>query len=211
MATKPPLTSEKCYNNLIVYITLYIMVYRFTFLSDEVDDFNLIIDADSEATFLELHKTILNSVKFNQDQITSFFMCNDDWEKEQEVTLIEMESSSEYDNLVMESTKLEELLVDEKQKLLYIFDPMFDRAFFGELSEIIPGKSLKEPVCVKLLGHAPEQMKLEDDIDSIIKGGNSIDENFYGDEGFNEDELDEEGFGDMNFDDSSLFSDDGKY
>ena len=39
----------------------------------------------------------------------------------------------------------------------------------------------------------------------------SLDENFYGDEDFELDELDEEGFGEMNFDDSSLFSEDPKF
>lgn len=187
-----------------------IMVYRFTFISDEVDNFRLVIEADSESTFFDLHKILLESVKFSSDQMTSFFICNDEWEKEQEITLIEMDASSEYDNFVMDKTKLDELLYDEKQKLLYVFDPMFDRAFFGELSAIIPGKSLSAPVCVKAEGKAPEQVKLDDNIDNIIKSS-TLDENFYGDEDYDAEELDEEGFGDMNFDDSSLFSDNERY
>ncbi len=186
------------------------MVYRFTFISDEVDNFRLVIEADSESTFFDLHKILLESVKFSSDQMTSFFICNDEWEKEQEITLIEMDASSEYDNFVMDKTKLDELLYDEKQKLLYVFDPMFDRAFFGELSAIIPGKSLSAPVCVKAEGKAPEQVKLDDNIDNIIKSS-TLDENFYGDEDYDAEELDEEGFGDMNFDDSSLFSDNERY
>jgi hypothetical protein len=69
-------------------------------------------------------------------------MCSDSWEKQQEITLVEMDSGSEYDNLVMEDTKLEELFTDEKQKLLYVFDMISDRAFFMELTEIIPEKRL---------------------------------------------------------------------
>lgn len=186
------------------------MVYRFTFLSDEVDDFKRIIDADSEATFFDLHKTLLKSVGYTSDQMTSFFICNDDWEKGQEITLVEMESTSEYDNLVMDKTKLEELLSDEKQKLLYVFDPMFERSFFAELSEIIPSKSLAEPVCVKSQGKAPKQVQEAEDLASGMKAP-TLDENFYGDEDYNDEELNEEGFGDMNFDDSSLFSDEEKY
>jgi hypothetical protein len=185
------------------------MVYKFTLLSDEVDNFVRIITIDSEAKFIDLHNAILDSVNFKKDQMTSFFICSDNWEKGQEVTLVEMESSSEYDNLVMDGTTLEELLVDEKQKLLYIFDMMSDRAFFIELTEIIPGKYLDKPVCISSEGDAPEQILADDGIVAIPKA--SIDEDFYGDEDYELDELDEEGFGEMNFDDSSLFAEDPKF
>jgi len=184
------------------------MIYKFTVLSDEVDNFVRVIKIDPEATFFDLHNTILESVKYDKNQMTSFFICSDEWEKEQEVTLIEMDSSSEYDNLVMDKTKLEELLDDEKQKLLYVFDMISDRAFFIELTEIIPGKSVLKPEVVSTEGNAPQQIMAEEAITVAPKL--NLDENFYGDEDFDIDELDEEGFGDMNFDDSTLFADDSK-
>lgn len=184
------------------------MIYKFTVLSDEVDDFVRIIKIDPEATFFDLHNAILESVKYDKNQMTSFFICSDDWEKGQEVTLIEMDSSSEYDNLVMEDTKLEELISDEKQKLLYVFDMISDRAFFIELTDIIPGKSVSKPEFSSIEGKAPQQILAEEAVSVAPKI--SLDENFYGDEDFDIDELDEEGFGDMNFDDSTLFADDNK-
>jgi hypothetical protein len=141
--------------------------------------------------------------------MTTFFMCSDNWEKGQEVTLVEMESSSEYDNLVMENTKLEELLVDENQKLIYVFDMMSDRVFFMELTDIIPRKNLEKPVCISSEGVAPVQIMADDGITAVSKP--TIDENFYGDEDYELDELDEEGFGEMNFDDNSLFAEDPKF
>lgn len=185
------------------------MVYKFTLLSDEIDDFVRVIKIDPEATFFELHNAILDSVNFEKNLMTTFFLCSDDWEKRQEVTLVEMESSSEYDNLVMEDTKLEELISDEKQKLLYIFDMISERAFFMELTEIIPGKSVDKPVCVVSEGVSPQQVVADDTVTVAPKL--NLDENFYGDEDFDIDELDEEGFGDMNFDDSTLFSEDPKF
>ena len=38
------------------------MVYRFTLISDEVDDFIREIKIDSEATFFDLHEAILLSL-----------------------------------------------------------------------------------------------------------------------------------------------------
>jgi len=186
------------------------MVYKFTLLSDEVDNFVRVITLDSEATFLDLHNSILESVKYEKNQLTTFFICADDWSKGQEVTLMEMESSSEYDNLVMDSTKLEELLSDEGQKLLYVFDMVSDRVFFMELSEIIPLKNLQNAICITSEGEAPVQT-FEDDVITAVAPKTIVDENFYGDEDYELDELDEEGFGEMNFDDSSLFAEDSKF
>ena len=134
------------------------MVFRFILLSDEADDFMREIHIDSEATFLELNDAILDSVGYTKDQITSFFTCDDYWEREQEITLMEMDTSPEYDNLTMPETKLEELLSDDGQKLAFIFDHLNERAFFMELKEIIPGKELKNAVCKVKKGEAPVQV-----------------------------------------------------
>ena len=79
------------------------MIYRFIFVSDEVDNFYREIQIDSEASFLDFHKAILESVGYPDDQMTSFFICEDNWEKREEITREEMNTSSEIDNWVMES------------------------------------------------------------------------------------------------------------
>lgn len=179
------------------------MIYRITLLNDEVDGFKRVFECDSEATFLDLHKALLQSVGYPDDQMTSFFLCNDRWEKGQEVTLVEMENSYEYDNMVMEDTRLSELLTETKQRLLYVFDPMFDRNFFGELSAILPG-TMEGVKCVQSTGKAPKQLETED-ILATSSQSIDMDDDFYGSDQYDQDELDPEGFGDMNFDDSSLF------
>ena len=117
------------------------MIYRFTLISDEADDFIREIQIDPEATFYDFHEAILKSVGYANDQMTSFFICDDDWEKEKEITLEEMDDNPEIDSWVMKDTPISELVEDEKQKLLYVFDYMTERCFFIELSEIITGKS----------------------------------------------------------------------
>jgi len=82
------------------------MVYRFTIISDEVDDFMREIKIDSEATFFDFHKAILKSVDYKDDQMTSFFICDEDWEKEQEITLEDMGSGSDEDTWLMKETRL---------------------------------------------------------------------------------------------------------
>lgn len=170
------------------------MVYRFTIISDEVDNFRREIQIDSDATFLDLHNAILKSANYPNDQMTSFFICDDNWEKETEITLEDMGTSSDIDSWVMEETPLNELLEDEKQHLLYIFDPLADRAFFMELSEIITGKSLSAAECTKSIGDAPQHLLDFDQLMATQVAASTLDDTFGDDEDFDLDELDPEGF-----------------
>ena len=161
------------------------MIFKFLILSDEVDDFAREISIDSEATFLELNDAILESVNYTKDQMTSFFICEDDWEKKTEITL-------------MAETRLSELLEDEKQRLIFVFDNMTERSFFMELREIVPGKNLDKAICSKSKGNPPAQLMDFDELDKISNNTDSgLGENFYGDESFDPSELDEEGYNDL--------------
>ncbi len=184
------------------------MIYQITFSCEEGENFRRVFEADSEATFFDLHKAILESVNYPDDQMTSFFMCNDRWEKEQEVTLIPMDSNFEYDNMVMDSTRLSDLMEEQGQRLIYIFDPMFERYFFGSLKAILPG-TMEGVRCVESKGKAPQQLHTEDPTEGLIgKDGKAdweTDEDFYGDSQYDEGDIDMEGFQDLSFDDGSMF------
>lgn len=173
--------------------TVTTMIYRFTIISDEVDDFVREIQIDPEATFFDLHEAILKAANYTNDQMTSFFICDDEWEKEKEITLEEMDNNPEMDSWIMKETRLNELIEDEKQKLLYVFDYMTERCFFIELSEIITGKEIKGAKCTKKSGEAPKQTV---DFEEMAAGGGSLDldENFYGDQDFDMEDFDAEGF-----------------
>lgn len=170
------------------------MVFRFLILSDEVDDFRREIRIDAGATFGDLHNSILESVGYTKDQMTSFFICDEDWSKKTEITLVEMDSSSEVDSYIMEDTVLEDLLEDEHQKLLYVFDYLTERSFFMELREIIPGQDLAEPEISKSRGEAPPQFVDFNDFDAKTSVNSEVGEEFYGDSEYDMDELDESGF-----------------
>lgn len=170
------------------------MVYKFRILSDEVDNFVREIAIDSEASFLDFHNAILESVEFSKDQITSFFICNYDWEKEKEITLIEMDSSPEVDSWIMETTVLSEMIEDEGQKLLYVFDYLTERSFFIEAFQLIPNKTLANPKCILSEGDAPPQNSEFEEINVVSSGKLTLDDEFYGDQDFDMDELDAEGF-----------------
>ena len=78
------------------------MVSKFVMFSEEVDDFYREIHINSDATFLELHDAVLSSVGYKNDAMTSFVVCDDDWERETEITQVQMDTSSDVDNYVMD-------------------------------------------------------------------------------------------------------------
>lgn len=98
----------------------------------------------------------------------------------------------------MRNTLLSELLEEEKQRMIYVFDPLNERVFFMELTEIIFGEQLEEPVCSRQHGEAPLQYP-ELEVESgqpaaEVKGKMDLDEDFYGDDSYDSEEFDPEGF-----------------
>lgn len=175
------------------------MIYRFILISDEVDDFMREIQIDADATFLDFHKAILQSCGYADDQMTSFTICENGWERVQEITLEDMSTSADEDTYIMAKTRLSEFLEEEKQHLLYTFDPLGSRVFFIELTEIITGKSLKAPKVTRQSGEAPVQQLDFDELFarnpvSVTSSGDSImdDDDMFGD-GIDDEDISLEG------------------
>lgn len=173
------------------------MIYRFTIISNEADDFIREIKINADDTFYTLHRTILSSCNYLDNQFTSFFTCNENWEQEQEI-LLENMGTSRYDEdiYLMKETRLSDLLEDERQRLVYIFDPLTERMFFMELTEISFGEPLKEPICSRKSGNPPVQAVDFEELPQkeSTKVVEDINEDFYGSEGFDDEEFDPEGF-----------------
>lgn len=184
------------------------MVYRFRLVSDEVDNFRREIDIDADATFLTLRNAICESVNYDKNQMNSFFLCEDGWEKDKEITLEDMGSDSSEDVYLMDECILSDFIEDEGQRMIFVFDYLTDRSFFIELKRTEPGKKLQDPVCSLSMGNPPQQFvdldAFEAKIDSkaAAAAAADLDEDFYGAEEFNADEFDAEGFDEMTFDDN---------
>lgn len=178
------------------------MIYKFKIVSDEVNNFLREIEIDSEDDFMSLRTAIFDSVNFSKDELSSFFLCDDDWTMREEITQHDMGALSDQDVWIMAETRLSEMIDEEGQKMMFVFDYLHERAFYMELKEIIPGKIMSAPLCTRKEGKAPIQVK-KLNIDSIttkpsVKSIDDIGLEFYGDSEFDAEEL-EEGFEDLNF------------
>ncbi|MBO4487303.1 MAG: hypothetical protein J5729_02970 [Bacteroidaceae bacterium] len=176
------------------------MLYKIALISDEAEDFFREITIDADATFLSLNKAILEACGYDDSQITSFYTCSEHWDKEHQIVREDMGTSAEDEDLyIMADTRLSELLEEEEQKLIFTFDPANDRVFYLELTDIVTGKSLKNPECTVSRGQAPRQLQGFDlDFSSLGKSDDldpDMDFDNFGSDGYNDDEFDPESFG----------------
>ena len=184
------------------------MIFNFRIVSDEEDHFKREIKIDATATFLDLKKAICESVGYDKNQMSSFFLCDRNWEKEKEITSEDMDTEPDQEVWLMDESVLADFIDDEGQKLLYVFDYFTERAFFIEMTEIQTGKSLRDPFCSLSIGQAPPEFVDMDDFNDKIDtktaaaaaAATDLDEDFYGESEFNDDELDAQGFDEMTFD-----------
>ena len=144
------------------------MILTFRLVSDEVDNFKREIKIDSTATFTDLMNAICESVGYEKNRLSSFFLCDSNWEKEKEITYEDMGSDPDQDIWLMDETSIGDFVEDEGQKVLYVFDYMTDRAFFMEMTQIEMGKNLRDPYCSLSLGQAPPEYIDIDEFDAKI-------------------------------------------
>lgn len=175
------------------------MIYRLLLLSDENDFFQREITIDAEATFLELNNFILDSLKYSHQELSTFYVSDEEWQKGQEITLMDMSfGKSEEDSYLMDSTRLEELIEDRGDRLIFIFDMLSERGLYIELVELLPG-SQSEPKLTHSEGKAPEQTSSFEfaETRSVGGAGLSFEDDDLFEDGIDSDDLDLEGFSEL--------------
>ena len=184
------------------------MIFKFRIVSDGVENFKREIQIDAQATFTDLKNAICDSVGYEKTQLDSFFICDDDWEKEKEIAYEDMGFDSDQEVWTMDDEVLEDFIDDEGQKMLFVFDYMTDRALYMEMTEIITGKTLKDPVCSLALGQAPPQYMDMDEFDKQVdakaaktkeKLEEDLGEEFYGSEEFSPEEFEAAGYDELDY------------
>ncbi len=170
------------------------MIYKFKLVSDEAENFSRAYEIDADASFLDLRKVILESVGYNVDSIDSFFICDTDWSRQQEIMLEDMGTSSDTDLYLMKDTVIGDIIEDEGQRLVFVFDYITDRCFFMELKDTLPGQHLEKAVCTDSKGNPPAQTMDLEEFDKSVDAamGSALDMGIFDDEfneGYNDDDF----------------------
>lgn len=176
------------------------MLLKIVFICDEVEDFLREITIDADASFLDLNRAILKSCDYTDDQVTSFYTCNEDWEPKDQITREDMGiDDTDRDVYIMESVSLRALIHDEGQKLIYVFDTFNDRVFYLKVTSFITGKTQKDAVCTRSKGQAPKQLSdpvANPTTSKQADSDNSIgdDNDYFGSDDFDQEDFDADGF-----------------
>jgi hypothetical protein len=137
-------------------------LYKFKLTFEEYEDISRVIEIKSSQTFFEFHKAILDSVGFDQKQMASFYMSNDTWKKEQEITLEDMSDDRDENSIpipTMKDSRLSMFVNDPHQKIVYVYDFIEMWTMHLELVaiEMKEKTGIKYPLCSKSVGLAPKQ------------------------------------------------------
>ncbi len=162
--------------------------YTFRVVVDTEEDIFRDIEIATNASFEVLHQTIVKAFDFKGDQMTSFYMSDENWEKGEEIALMDMGFGRS-----MADTQLETMVADDHQKILYVYDFLKMWIFYVELIKVNEEPSTKElPAILMKIGDSPNEDDKEipnllDGLTDLDMGGtpnNEVDDFYkkYGDE-----------------------------
>jgi len=180
-------------------------LFKFRVIMDTEQDVFRDVEIETESNFDSLHKAVLDAFDFEQGEMASFYLSDEEWSKGLEISLMDMGGVDE-DSLSMSTTILSDMVMKPGDKILYVYDFMRMWIFYIELVEVKKDKpSTIYPRVALAFGDAPSQdsKEFQDMFESDIVGGAAV----AGTE-LEEDEEDEFGEDDSIFDEDEF---DGSY
>jgi len=107
-------------------------IFKFRVIVDTEQDVFRDIEIETDATFEDFHRAILDGFDFEEGEMASFYMSTEAWEKGLEIPLMEVGDVG----LSMKSTKLSDMVNKPSDKVLYVYDFMRMWIFYVELVEV---------------------------------------------------------------------------
>lgn len=172
------------------------MVLKFRLISNEQDDFVRDFEILADHTFFHLHMAIQDELHFDKSQIASFFICSEDWEKLQEISLFELSEEESSTVITMENARIKDHLHEIHDKMVYVFDVFNERMFFMELAEKKKRRpDQRYPFCSLQEGCPPRQLLMDQLFNGqALEGGMLLDEGSTGDDFTGNSGLDDLGY-----------------
>lgn len=144
------------------------MDYRFEISLPNSSDFRCEIAIGGDQTFQQFHDKIVDVLNYDNSQMASFFTIDKMGNRGKEIALMDMATDEEEsDTLVMDSTKISDIIKPGCLELEYVFDFFTNRYFRVEYAgEYVRDSSDVMPVCVFCDGNIPEQFSFDEGNDN---------------------------------------------
>ena len=151
----------------------------------------LIADGEDFETFFQ---TIIKSFEFKGDQMASFYVSNETWDKGKEISLLDLSEGEESQVQIMKDTKVRDHLLDRDQKFILVYDFLKMWIFLIELIGV-QEETPDAPQLVLSVGTNPKEdsKELSDDFQMISESMDDMEEDDFGfndfEDGFSDDDL----------------------
>lgn len=153
-------------------------------------DILLSIDDNFESFF----NTIIKAYDFKGDQMASFYASNEEWDKGEEVSLMDVSFGEEGQQRTMSNTSIQSMVEAPDQKFILVYDFMKMWIFLVEcigLQEKTPSK----PTVILSVGEKPKEdsKELDEEFQMPADSAEKEDEDEFGfndyEDGFSEEDL----------------------
>jgi hypothetical protein len=114
-------------------------IYKFRVLFDSKEEIFRDIEMKSTQNFEEFHEIIVAAFGFDNSQMASFYLSNEQWDKGQEITLFDMQMAEDETTelvLVMEDIQVKTQIKGLNDHFLYSYDFLDMKNFFIELLSV---------------------------------------------------------------------------
>ena len=133
------------------------MIYRLRVIldNDTEDDIFRDIEINKKDTLVEFHKSIITSFGFSNNEIASFYLSDNQWNQGEEISLFSFEDQ---DNKLMSDILINDVINNQNNKLIYVYDFLNMWTFLIELVEVAEGiKGIDYPNIIFSKGEIPEK------------------------------------------------------
>ena len=160
------------------------MIYRFRVIldNDTEDDIFRDIEIYKTNSLEEFHETIINSFGFINNEMASFYISDNEWNQGEEISLFNFGDESKETKL-MSSVAINQVINNQNNKLIYIYDFLNMWVFLIELIEVAEEiKGVNYPNIIFSKGKLPEkapEKKFESKKDGIVDDGDYEDDHYY--------------------------------
>ncbi|MGV3636254.1 MAG: IS1096 element passenger TnpR family protein [Flavobacteriales bacterium] len=145
-------------------------IYRFRVLIDHESEAFRDIEIGSEQTFLDLHTAIKDAFAFIGQEMASFYVSDEAWDKGPEIPLADLGFAE--DGAVpalMDQVYISDHIRSTNQRFIYAYDFLHMWMFMVELIHAgDPEAGVQYPRVVMSMGTAPDEHSKEDDLTAGI-------------------------------------------
>ncbi len=132
------------------------MIYKIRLILDTKEDVFRDIAIGYNGTLENLHNAITNAFGFDGTEMAAFYLTDNEWNQGEEIPLFDMSETGE--SMSMQNFTIKDVLPEEKNKLIYVYDFLSMWTFYVELMAIEENTNQIElPSLLFSVGSVPDE------------------------------------------------------